>query len=102
MHQQKVLRIGFKPNLVGDACRHRYSRNSSRPNQRIEFGGGETVHQFRHQHPSCGADTKRYNTEHQNADGLRLQELISHQLGADGQAKENGHYVDEGVLRRVG
>ncbi|CSC54236.1 Uncharacterised protein [Vibrio cholerae] len=33
---------------------------------------------------------------------MRLQELISHQLGADGQAKENGHYVDEGVLRRVG
>src|SRR5690554_1195558 len=101
MHQQEVLRVGFQAHLVGDPRRHGYRGYTRGAYQRVDRFLGELVHQLRHQNTGGGTHTEGHNTQAQDTQSLAIQELVRHQLGANGQTQENGHDVDQCVLGRI-
>src|SRR5690554_803765 len=101
VHQQEVLRIRLKTNLVGNPRGHRHRRYTGRANQRVDRILTELVHQLGHQNTTGRTHTKRYDTQPQNTQSLSVQELVCHQLGANRQAQKNRSDVDQGILCSV-
>ena len=101
MHQQEVLAVGLETYLIGHTGCHRHGRNTGRTNQRVDRIFGECVHQLRHEYTCSGTDHKGNQTQNDDRQGAAIQEGIRAHFVTNGQAEEDGHDVDQGVLGSI-
>ena len=101
MHQEEVLRVGFKANFVRHPRSHGYGRDTCRANKRVNGTCCDCVHPFRHQDAAGRANAERHGADHEDVLRVRIQELFGLLLRSDCKAEDYRDDVDQRVLRRI-
>ena len=84
-----------------DAGGHRHRGHAGGANQRIDLSAAQLVHQLADQQAADGAEGERDQAQHNDLDGVELQEPGSDHRGADADAQEQGDDIHQGVLGHV-
>ena len=99
VHEQVVIGGILKPEVVRDTGRHGHGRYSGVTDERIDFlrFGKYQIEEFDKEDAARRSDDECHESEEENEDCLRGQELRSLCRGSDGHSEQNRDYVGQGV-----
>ena len=100
MHEQEVARIGLLADGLRYAGCHRNRRNTGGADQRVHLLAlrEEEVHKLGKQQTSGRTESERKHTQHQNTQGLDIDERFGGSRSTDGNTEENHHDIHQLVL----
>ena len=102
VHEQEVGGILLLTDLLRDASRHRNGRNAGGTDQRIDLAACHLVHDLAEEHAEGGTHAERDQTEKDDLERLKPEEVGAGGGRADSGAEENGDDIHQFILRRLG
>ena len=97
MGQEEVAGVGFLPQAVGSAGRHRHRRHASRANKRVHLVFDKEIQQLGKEEAANGAAGKGDDAQGQDGQGLHIKDPFRRQLRANGNHQKDGGNVQDFV-----
>ena len=100
MHEEKIGRIGFLSFDLRNARGHGHGADPGRTDERVDrVVAGEKIEQLGREDAAGGAESEGDDAEGDDEEGLRAEKTFPGHGDADAGAEENGHHIDDFILR---
>ena len=95
VHQQEVGGVLLLAHHLGHAGRHRHGGHAGGADQRVDLAAGQGAHDVARQQAAHGGDAEGHETEDDDLDGLKAEEVGRDHRSAHGGGEHDG---DDGLL----